>query len=251
MARVLTANYHSLARAFSFSHGWKVTLGVLCIAQILSAVGFSMIFPFLPLYIEALGSAGGHSTELLAGLVISVQGMTMMIAAPIWGAVADRFGRKKMIMRALFGGAITLALMGFVQSAEQSDFRSRPARRCDRHGLRQQCLGGGGNAQTPGRLCHGRAASRPVGRRGGRTAAWRRSGRSFRLQHALHCHRHSAVGRRHYDVMLGINEDFSATQQSVRNSMPWQRYSAVGNQSCRLPAWAWSCFCAFCPAWRA
>lgn len=119
MAKVLTANYHSLARAFSFPHSWKVTLGVLCIAQILSAVGFSMIFPFLPLYIEHLGSAGGHSTELLAGLVISVQGITMMIAAPIWGAVADRFGRKKMIMRALFGGAITLALMGFVQSAEQ------------------------------------------------------------------------------------------------------------------------------------
>lgn len=78
-----------------------------------------MIFPFLPLYIESLGSAGGHSTELLAGVVISVQGITMMIAAPVWGAVADRFGRKKMIMRALFGGAITLALMGFVQSAEQ------------------------------------------------------------------------------------------------------------------------------------
>ncbi len=119
MARVLTANYHSLARAFSFPHSWKFTLGVLVIAQILSAVGFSMIFPFLPLYIEDLGSAGGHSTELLAGLVISVQGITMMIAAPVWGAVADRFGRKKMIMRALFGGAITLALMGFVQSAEQ------------------------------------------------------------------------------------------------------------------------------------
>ena len=119
MARVLTANYHSLARAFSFPHSWKFTLGVLVIAQILSAVGFSMIFPFLPLYIESLGSTGGHSTELLAGLVISVQGITMMIAAPVWGAVADRFGRKKMIMRALFGGAITLALMGFVQSAEQ------------------------------------------------------------------------------------------------------------------------------------
>ena len=119
MARVLAANHHSLTRAFSFPHSWKFTLGVLFIAQILSAVGFSMIFPFLPLYIESLGSAGGHSTEMLAGLVISVQGITMMIAAPFWGAVADRFGRKKMIMRALFGGAITLTLMGFVQSAEQ------------------------------------------------------------------------------------------------------------------------------------
>lgn len=122
MAKALSLYSSSLARAFSFSHRWQFTLATLFIAQALSAVGFSMIFPFLPLYIESLGSSGGFSTELLAGLVLSAQGITMMIAAPIWGAVADRFGRKKMIMRALFGGALTLALMGFVQNAEQLIF---------------------------------------------------------------------------------------------------------------------------------
>lgn len=119
MAKVISLHAPSLTRAFSFSHGWQFTLGVLFIVQVLSAVGFSMIFPFLPLYIESLGSTSGLSTELLAGLVLSAQGLTMMVAAPVWGAVADRFGRKKMIMRALFGGAITLALMGVVQNAEQ------------------------------------------------------------------------------------------------------------------------------------
>ncbi|MCY3781961.1 MAG: MFS transporter [Chloroflexi bacterium] len=122
MAKVLSVNSASLSRAFSFSHGWQYTLGVLFIAQVLSAVGHSMMFPFLPLYIDSLGSAGGFSTELLAGLVLSAQGITMMIVAPVWGALADRFGRKKMIMRALFGGAITLALMGIVQNAEQLIF---------------------------------------------------------------------------------------------------------------------------------
>lgn len=119
MAKALSANQQSLARAFSLPHSWKYTLGVICIAQVLSAVGFSMIFPFLPLYIEDLGSSSGLSTELLAGLVISAQGITMMISAPFWGVVADRFGRKKMIMRALFGGALTLAFMAFAQTAEQ------------------------------------------------------------------------------------------------------------------------------------
>ncbi len=119
MAKALSANQHTLARAFSLPHSWKYTLGVVCVAQVLSAVGFSMIFPFLPLYIEDLGSASGLSTELLAGLVISAQGITMMISAPFWGVFADRFGRKKMIMRALFGGAMTLALMAFAQNAEQ------------------------------------------------------------------------------------------------------------------------------------
>ena len=176
MARVLTANHHSLARAFSFPHSWKFTLGVLFIAQVLSAVGFSMIFPFLPLYIESLGSAGGHSTELLAGLVISVQGITMMIAAPFWGAVADRFGRKKMIMRALFGGAITLALMGFVQSAEQLILVRAMQGVVTRHRIGQQRAGSGGNTPAPGRFRHGHAASRLVGRRGGGSAAGRRPG---------------------------------------------------------------------------
>lgn len=119
MARVLSANYHSLTRAFAFPHSWKITLSVAFIAQVLSAVGFSMMFPFLPLHIETLGTTTGLSTELAAGLVISVQGLTMMVTAPFWGVAADRFGRKKMIMRALFGGAITMAMMGFAQTAEQ------------------------------------------------------------------------------------------------------------------------------------
>ncbi len=119
MARVFALRANAQRTAIPFITNWKFTLSVVFIAQVLSAVGFSMIFPFLPLYIDELGSAGGHSTELLAGLVISVQGLTMMVTAPLWGAVADRFGRKKMIMRAMFGGGITLAMMAFVQSAEQ------------------------------------------------------------------------------------------------------------------------------------
>ena len=119
MARALSTNYHSLTRAFALPHSWKVTLSVAFVAQVLSAVGFSMMFPFLPLHIETLGTTTGLSTELAAGLVISVQGLTMMVTAPFWGVAADRFGRKKMIMRALFGGAITMAMMGFAQTAEQ------------------------------------------------------------------------------------------------------------------------------------
>ncbi|MCY3798396.1 MAG: MFS transporter [Chloroflexi bacterium] len=119
MARVLSANYHSLTRAFAFPHGWKFTLSVIFFAQVLSAVGYSMMFPFLPLHIDTLGTSTGLSTELAAGLVISVQGLTMMVTAPFWGVAADRFGRKKMIMRAMFGGAITMAMMAFAQTAEQ------------------------------------------------------------------------------------------------------------------------------------
>lgn len=87
--------------------------------QFSSAMGFSIIFPFLPLYVTQLDSTTGWSTETLAGLVFSVQALTMAIASPFWGVVADRFGRKLMVMRATLGGAVVIVLMGFVANVEQ------------------------------------------------------------------------------------------------------------------------------------
>ncbi len=98
---------------------WERTLYIMVFAQLLSAIAFSNIFPFLPLYIKELGSSSGLSLEVLAGLVYSGQAFSMMIASPIWGTIADRYGRKLMLERAFFGGAVLLFLMGYVQSAEQ------------------------------------------------------------------------------------------------------------------------------------
>jgi DHA1 family multidrug resistance protein-like MFS transporter len=101
---------------------WKRTLYILFFAQVMVAVGFSSIYPFLPLYVEQLGSTTGMSIELLAGLIYSVQALTMMIASPFWGVVADRFGRKLMVVRSMYGGAIVIFLMTFASSAEQLVF---------------------------------------------------------------------------------------------------------------------------------
>lgn len=98
---------------------WQRTLYIMFFAQLMVAVGFSSIFPFLPLYVEHLGSTTGMSIELLAGLVYSTQAFAMMIASPIWGVVADRMGRKLMVERSMYGGALILLLMAFVTSAEQ------------------------------------------------------------------------------------------------------------------------------------
>lgn len=98
---------------------WQVTLAIVFFAQMLTAIGFSLVFPFLPLYVEHLGSTTGLSVEWMAGLVIAVQGFTMMFASPLWGAVADRYGRKMMVLRSMYGGVVVMALMGMVTSGEQ------------------------------------------------------------------------------------------------------------------------------------
>ncbi len=88
-------------------------------AQLMTAIGFSSIFPFFPLYVHELGSSTGTNLDLLAGLVFSAQAFTMMLTAPLWGAIADRYGRKLMVERAMFGGSVILLLMAFVRSAEE------------------------------------------------------------------------------------------------------------------------------------
>lgn len=98
---------------------WQRTLAIMFVAQLLTAVGFSVIFPFLSLYVTELGSRTALSVEFLAGAVFSSQAITMMIASPIWGAVADRYGRKLMVQRAMFGGAVIMLMMGFVRSGEE------------------------------------------------------------------------------------------------------------------------------------
>lgn len=99
--------------------GWQRTLWIMFFAQVCTAFGFSMIFPFLPLYVEDLGTNTGLSIEFWAGMVFSAQAFTMMIASPIWGAIADRYGRKLMAERAMFGGTIIVFLMAFANSAEE------------------------------------------------------------------------------------------------------------------------------------
>ena len=98
---------------------WRRNLYVLFMVQVLSVAGFSLVFPFLPLYVAELGVATKGSVAFWSGLVFSAQAVTMMVSSPIWVAVADRYGRKPMLVRATLGGAVMVVLMGFAQSAEQ------------------------------------------------------------------------------------------------------------------------------------
>ncbi len=101
------------------SEPWHRTLAIAFLAQLMAGLGFSLVFPFLPLYVQHLGIRTGGSVEFWSGIVFAVQAFTMMLSAPIWGSLADRYGRKLMVQRATFGGAVILLAMGFARSAEE------------------------------------------------------------------------------------------------------------------------------------
>jgi DHA1 family multidrug resistance protein-like MFS transporter len=98
---------------------WRRTLYTVWFTQLIAVAGFSFVMPFIPYYIQELGVSGVKEVALWAGLVTSVQAVSMAVMAPIWGALADRYGRKLMIMRASFAGALTLSLMGLVTNVQQ------------------------------------------------------------------------------------------------------------------------------------
>jgi DHA1 family multidrug resistance protein-like MFS transporter len=98
---------------------WKRNLAVVWVAELLAIAGFSVAFPFLPYYVQELGITEPGQVELWSGILVAVQGVTMMIFSPIWGSLADRYGRKIMIQRATFGGAAVMTAMAFVQNVEQ------------------------------------------------------------------------------------------------------------------------------------
>jgi len=98
---------------------WKRNLYIIWVSQLVAISGFAVVFPFLPYYVQELGVTELEQVELWSGALFATQAITMAIFAPIWGALADRYGRKVMVQRAMFGGAITMAAMGFAQNVWQ------------------------------------------------------------------------------------------------------------------------------------
>ncbi len=86
------------------------------IAQFLSGIGFSIIFPFFPFYFRELGLKTDQEVLLWMGYTSLAFGITMGVSAPIWGLVADRYGRKLMVIRSMLAGAVVLGLMGLATS---------------------------------------------------------------------------------------------------------------------------------------
>lgn len=93
---------------------WKRTLVILWFANFAVLAGMSLVIPFLPLYIETLGIHQLPDLERWTGWVFSAQFITSFLFQPLWGVLADKHGRKVMLLRAGFGMGIMTALMGLV-----------------------------------------------------------------------------------------------------------------------------------------
>ncbi len=92
---------------------WRQNLRILWIAQFIAMIGVNACLPFLPLYIRTLGISDLESAQRWSGIINSAPFFFSVVAAPIWGALGDRYGRKPMVVRAIAGLAVSMTLMGF------------------------------------------------------------------------------------------------------------------------------------------
>lgn len=81
--------------------------------------GFSTSTPITPFFLQELGVADPGRLKLLTGLVQALPSVSLVIFSPIWGGIADNFGRKPMLLRAMIGGTVVTLLMGLVTAPWQ------------------------------------------------------------------------------------------------------------------------------------
>lgn len=98
---------------------WKFVLSILTCNVILMSASYTMLIPFLPMYlIQELGVTSDE-VNIWSGIIFSVSFVVTAFMAPIWGKLSDKKGRKPMAIRAGAGLAITYFLCGVVSSPIQ------------------------------------------------------------------------------------------------------------------------------------
>lgn len=93
---------------------WQRYLYAIFAAELLAITGFSVSMPLIPFYLQELGLHESTNLKVWVGAVNALGSLALAGMAPIWGRLADQYGRRIMLLRAMFGGAVFLGLMGLV-----------------------------------------------------------------------------------------------------------------------------------------
>ena len=106
-------------KTISVMESWKVNLISVWFGCFFTGLAISQILPFLPLYVSQLGVTSHEALSMWSGLTFSVTFLVSAIVSPMWGSLADRKGRKLMLLRASLGMAIAILLQAFATNVWQ------------------------------------------------------------------------------------------------------------------------------------
>ncbi|HYV19394.1 MAG TPA: MFS transporter [Verrucomicrobiae bacterium] len=98
---------------------WRRNQLAVNIAAAMIFLGFTLVTPFLPFYIESIGVKGEARIALWSGFLLTVSPFLAAILGPFWGRLADHLGMKVMVQRVLFTIAVHWGLMFFTRTVWQ------------------------------------------------------------------------------------------------------------------------------------
>ena len=98
---------------------WKIVLAILTVNVVLMAAGYTMLIPFLPMYLMNELGVSADDVKMWNGAIFSITFLIGGIMAPIWGKMADTRGKKMMAVRAGAGLALSYFFGGIVTTPEQ------------------------------------------------------------------------------------------------------------------------------------
>lgn len=86
-------------------------LSVLIVTAGVDMLGFAMVLPLLPYYALKL-----NATPEMIGLITASYSVAQLLAAPLWGRVSDRYGRRPALLAGMLGSAAAFAIFGLADS---------------------------------------------------------------------------------------------------------------------------------------
>lgn len=98
---------------------WRRNLVVTLLGSFTTIVAMTVLLPFLPLYVEQLGVSGHAAIAQWSGIAYGATFFAAALVAPLWGRLADRYGRKAMLIRASLGMAVAMSLIGMAENIWQ------------------------------------------------------------------------------------------------------------------------------------
>jgi DHA1 family multidrug resistance protein-like MFS transporter len=98
---------------------WRRTLWLMLVMQSTMTTAFSIAGPFMPLYLIQLGVTPAAHAAVWAGAIASVQAFGVAVTSPLWGALADRTGRKAMVVRCCIATMLFYSLIALAQAPWQ------------------------------------------------------------------------------------------------------------------------------------
>ena len=104
------------------SRYWRQNLAVCLGGSFTTIVAMTLLLPFLPIYVEELGVSDHAAIAQWSGVAFGATFFAAALMAPVWGRLADRYGRKSMLIRASLGMTVAMSLMGTWKYGFPEDF---------------------------------------------------------------------------------------------------------------------------------